>query len=114
MRIGPRYRFAVERGHDQRHRLYPRAGPTTAGSAVALLADARRLAAEGAEVVELRATHAAAAHHLHRRHHRAVHREDALDADAGRDLPHREVLADAAAALGDDETLERLEALLLA
>src|SRR5690349_9887103 len=84
------------------------------GSALALLPDARGLAAQRAEVVELGPAHPAAAHQLHRGDRRAVHGEQPLDADAGRHLPDREVLADAAAPLGDDQTLEGLEPLLVA
>src|SRR5215211_1727084 len=79
-----------------------------------LLANARGLAGEVAQVVELRAAHAAAADDRDVRPHRAVHREDALDADAVRDLADRERLADPAAAAGDAHPLEGLEALLVA
>src|SRR2546427_1125003 len=78
------------------------------GSALALLPDARGLAAQRAQIVELGAADAAAAHQLERGDRWAVDRGHALDADARRDLPDREVLADPAAALGDDEALEGL------
>src|SRR5256885_1653869 len=84
------------------------------GSALALLPDARGLAAQRAQIVELGAADAAAAHQLERGDRWAVDREHALDADARRDLPDREVLADPAAALGDDEALEGLEPLRVA
>src|SRR6185503_10997568 len=77
------------------------------------LLDARRLAGEMAQVVELRAPHAAAAHDLDVGQHRAVEREDALDADAVGDLADREGRAHAGSTLGDAHALERLNALLL-
>src|SRR5687768_6126868 len=77
------------------------------------LLDARGLAGEVAEIIELRAAHLAAAHDDDVAEHRAVEWEDALDADTVRDLAHGERLADAAAALGDAHALERLEPLLL-
>src|SRR5215204_4894680 len=56
-------------------------GPGLAGGRTHLaLLDARRLARELAEVVELRAAHAAAANHGEVGDHRAVDRKDALDA----------------------------------
>src|SRR6476661_9536723 len=79
-----------------------------------LLLDARRLAGEVAEVVQLRATHATAADDREVADHRAVHGEDALHADAVRDLANGEGLADATAAAGDAYALERLQTLLLA
>src|SRR6476660_3734353 len=84
------------------------------GSALALLPDARGLAAQRAQVVQLGAAHAAPADQLDRRDGRAVQGEEALDADAGRDLPDGEVLADAAAPLGDHQPLERLQPFLVA
>src|SRR5690349_23444082 len=55
-------------------------------SASLVLANARRLAGERTEVVELRATDATTANDDEVADHRAVHGEDALDADAVRDL----------------------------
>src|SRR6476646_3004508 len=52
------------------------------GSALALLPDARGLAAQRAQVVELGPAHPAAAHQLDRGDGRAVHGEQALDPDA--------------------------------
>src|SRR6476661_7984291 len=54
------------------------------------LLDARRLAGEMAQVVELRAPHAATPDDLDVGQHGAVEREDALDADAVGDLADRE------------------------
>src|SRR5688500_16112725 len=100
---GPRYRLLLlgrpGGGHGDTHLLF---------------LDARGLAGEVAEVVQLGAAHAAAAHHLDSTDHRAVHREDALDADAVRDLADGEGLADTAATTGDAHALERLDALLVA
>src|SRR5690606_13366607 len=83
------------------------------GSALALLPDARRAAREPAQVVELGAADAAAAHQLDRGDRGAVEREDPLDPDAGGHLADREGLADPAAPLGDADALERLQALLV-
>src|SRR3712207_4979202 len=92
--------------------------PLSAGSSardrLALLLDLRLLAAELAEVVELRATDVAAGHDLDLADHGRVHRERALDADTEADLPHREGLADAAALPPDDDALEDLHALAVA
>ena len=99
----------------------PRHGPARSYSADAgfrngdarlLLANARRLAGEIAQVVELGATDAAAAHHDDLGEHGAVHREDALDADAVGDLADGERRADTAAAARDADAFERLDALL--
>src|SRR5256714_716060 len=78
-----------------------------------LLLDASCLAGEMTEVVELRAPHAPATHDRNLGEHRAVHRENALDADAVGDLPHGERLAHAAAATRNADAFERLNALLL-
>src|SRR6478609_321179 len=83
-------------------------------SALALLPDARGLAAQRAQVVELGPADPASAHHLHRGDSRAVNREEPLDPDTGRDLPDGEILADPAAPLGDDQALEGLQPLLIA
>ena len=80
---------------------------------VPLFLDPGSLAAQRAEVVELRATDPAAAHHLDVRDRRAVDREDALDTNARADLPDGEVLADPTTPLRDHDALERLEALLV-
>jgi hypothetical protein len=89
-------------------------GRTAIGSALALFPDPGRLAAQRPEVVELGATHPAAAHHLDGRDGRTVQGEEPLDADTGGDLPHGEHLADPTAPPGDYQTLERLEPLLVA
>src|SRR5512141_2079512 len=89
-------------------------GRSAIGLALALLLDARGLAAQRTEIVELGAADPAAAHQLERGDRGAVDREHPLDADAGRHLPNGEVLADAAAPLGDDDALERLEPFLVA
>src|SRR6185436_10629671 len=84
------------------------------GEILAPFADAGRLALQVAEVVELGAAYAAAAHHLDAVDRRRVEREDALDADAARHLARGEGLADAAALPADDDALEDLDALLVA
>src|SRR5439155_15268990 len=78
-----------------------------------LLLDARGLARDVADEIELGAADAAAAQHVDLGEHRAVHREDALDANAVGDLANRERLADPTAAARDAHALERLNALLL-
>src|SRR6185437_14307566 len=88
-------------------------GRSRFGHAHFLFADAGRLAGEIAEVIELRAAHAAAAHNYDLGKHRAVHREDALDADTVRNLADGEGLAHPGAATGDADALEGLDALLL-
>ena len=75
------------------------------------LRDARRLAGPAAQVVQLRAPHAAAAHHLDLGDLRAVEREDALDALAVADLAYGEGAVDAAVRARDAHALERLDAL---
>src|SRR5262249_5065356 len=79
-----------------------------------LLADARRLAAELAQVEQLGATDATTTDDDDVRDHRAMHGEDALDAHAVGDLPDREAFADSAAAASDAHAFERLDALLVA
>src|ERR1700688_93264 len=81
---------------------------------VAPLLDAGRLAAQRAQVVELGAPHHAAPDHLDAAERRRVQREDALDADAARDLAHEIGLAGAAAAPADHHALEDLDAFLVA
>src|SRR5258705_5276698 len=77
------------------------------------LLDARRLAGEMAQVVELGPAHAAATDDIDVGQHGALDREDGLDADAVGDLAHGERRADAAAPTGNADSLERLDALLL-
>src|SRR5665213_1549778 len=76
------------------------------------LLDPRCLAGSGAQIVELRAAHAATSNDVHVAEHWAVEREDSLDADAVGDLTNRERLAHAATALGDAHALEGLQPLL--
>src|SRR6185503_16318261 len=78
------------------------------------LLDARRLTREVAEVVQLRATDAAATSNDDLGEHRAVDREDALDTDAVRDLADGERFADARATTRNAHAFERLNALLFA
>src|SRR5439155_965863 len=79
-----------------------------------LLAQARGLAGERAEVVELAAPHAAVPDHLHALDARRVQREGTLDADAVGDAADGERGARALSALADDGAVEDLRALLLA
>ena len=81
---------------------------------VRALGDARRLAAQAAQVIELGAAHLAAAHQLDRVDHRRVEREHALDALAVGNLADREVLLDAAAGAADADALVGLDAGALA
>src|SRR5580704_1816929 len=78
------------------------------------LADAGRFAPAAAQIIELGATDLAAAHDLDRVDHRRIEREDALDAFAIRNLPHGEVLVQAAAGAADADTFISLHAGALA
>src|SRR5688500_13899106 len=78
-----------------------------------LFLDARCLAGELAQVVQLRPAHATATHHLNVADHWAVHGKDALDANTVRNLADCERLADTTAAAGDAHAFERLNALLV-
>src|SRR6185295_7053004 len=85
-----------------------------AGPASDLLFDAGRFAREVAQVVKLRATHAASALHRDVADRRAVRLEHALHTLAVRDLAHRERGVEAAIALRDDDAFVRLHALAIA
>src|SRR5450631_242341 len=76
--------------------------------------DARLLAAQTAQIIELGAAHLAAAHQLDRVDHRRVEREHALDAFAVGNLADGEVLVDPAAGAADAHTLVGLDAALVA
>src|SRR5215469_5785895 len=76
--------------------------------------DPRRLAGQVAQVVELGATHAAAALDGDVADRGAIGLEDALDALAVGDLAHRERGVQAAVASGDDDALVGLNALAVA
>src|SRR4051812_25498636 len=76
------------------------------------LLDARRLAGEMAQVIELGAPDAATPHDLNVGEHWAVEREDALDADAVGDLANREGGAHSGTTPRDAHTFKRLDALL--
>src|SRR5678816_4170521 len=112
------------RRHAACSKRYGAPAPTSRGSAAvlargrhradALLLEARRLAHQIAEVVELRPPHRRPLHHLDLVDPRRVHRERALHPDPVGDAPHRERGAGAAAALADHDALEGLQALLLA
>src|SRR5690606_38960314 len=80
------------------------------GSAVALLLDLGLLAAQFAQVVELRTTHVTARDDLDVVDRRAVHREGALDAHLEADLAHREGLAHAVSGAAENDALEDLDA----
>ena len=66
-----------------------------------------------AQIIELRATDASATNDLNVGEHRAVHREDALHANAVRDLSHGERLAHTTSTPRNADALESLNALLL-
>src|SRR5688572_23839449 len=76
----------------------------------ALLLDLGLLAAQLAQVVELRAAHVTAGDDLDVVDDRRVHREGALDADLEADLADGEGLAHALAGAADDDALEDLDA----
>src|ERR1700744_5801094 len=86
-------------------RLVPFGPRLLAGSsgldAIRLLDDAGRLAAQIAQIIQLGATHLAAAHHLDGVDHRRHDREDALDAFAVGDLAHGEALIEPATGTAD-------------
>src|SRR3954468_16758911 len=77
---------------------------------VALLLDLGGLAAQLAEVVQLRPADVAAGHDLDLLDDRGVHGEGALDAHAEADLADGEGLADATTLTADDDALEDLDA----
>src|SRR6185369_2543154 len=84
------------------------------GLAVLLLDDAGRLAAQLAQVIQLSATHLAAAHHLDRVDHRRHHREHAFHAFAVGDLADGEALVEPAAGTADADAFIGLHAGALA
>src|SRR4051794_40371019 len=84
------------------------------GDVFLLLGDARLLAAQAAQVIQLGAAHLAAAHDLDRVDHRRIERKHALDALAVRDLAYRKTLVDAAAGARDADALIGLHARALA
>src|SRR3954454_25128879 len=72
------------------------------GGAIGLfLDDARRLAAQVAQVIQLGAAHLAAAHDLDRVDHRRHHRKYPFDAFAVANLAHREALIEPTAGTAD-------------
>src|SRR5687768_3626759 len=79
-----------------------------------LFLDARFLAREGAQVVQLRAADIAAALHFDARDERRIGLEGPLDAFTRGDLAHDERRVETAVALGYDHTFVRLHALPLA
>src|SRR5437764_12200970 len=85
-----------------------------AGAAVLLLGDARLLAAQAAQVIELGAAHLAAAHDLDRVDHRRIERKHTLDALAIGILAHDEVLVEPEAGAPDAHALICLHAAALA
>src|SRR5688572_18173848 len=95
-------------------RPYP-AGPSrrrrarSARDGLALLLDLGGLAAQVAQVVELRAAHVTAGDDLDLVDDRRVEREGPLDTDAEGDLADGEGAADAAAVDADHDTLEDLD-----
>src|SRR5699024_5279358 len=79
--------------------------PATSG----LFADASSLAAQFAQVVELRTTDITASEHLDLIDVGRVHREGALHPDAEAELTDGEGLADSVALAADDDSLEHLD-----
>src|SRR5436190_11040942 len=79
-----------------------------------LLGNARLLAAQSAQVIELCAADLATAHDLDRVEHRRIEREYALDPLTVRNLAHREALVDAATRARDAQALIGLYARALA
>src|ERR1700722_5421839 len=79
-----------------------------------LLFDPRGLARQVAQVVQLRATHAATTLDRDLADRRAVGLEHALDALAVRDLAHGERRVQSTVADGDDDAFVRLDALAIA
>src|SRR4249919_1618002 len=76
--------------------------------------DARLLALQFAQVIQLARTHVTATLDRHRVDDRAVRLEHALDAEAVRDLAHGEGGVDAGVLLGDDHAFVGLHALAIA
>src|SRR5687768_4827986 len=86
---------------------------TTAAPLLAFL-QTGSLAAQAAKVVKLRPAHASSADHVDMVDYRSVHREDSFDALAEADLANGDGLAHAAVIAGNDNTLKRLQTLLVA
>src|ERR1700688_5066931 len=84
------------------------------GPGLDLLFDARGLAGQIAQVVQLRAPHTAAALDRNLGDARAVDRESALDALAVRNLAYRERGVETSIAARDDDAFIRLNALAIA
>src|SRR5205823_3463142 len=82
--------------------------------ALALFFDARGFSPEIPEVIELRTTDPAMAFYLDAIDRRRIEREHALHPDTTGDLAHGEHLPRSAASARDDETLEHLNAFLVA
>src|SRR5215218_9704332 len=82
-------------------------------SFLALLFDPGCLATQCAEIIELRAAHAAPAYQIDRGDGGTMHGKESLDAYASGNLADGKGLADPAPALGDDHALERLQTLLV-
>src|SRR4030095_7635978 len=82
---------------------------------LATFLNSRLLSGAVPQVVQLRAAHLAEAGHFESRDDRRVKREDPLDADAARSLPHGEGGPQpGSTATADDVTLENLDAGLVA
>src|SRR5258706_7878307 len=82
--------------------------------AILLLDDAGRLAAQVAQVIQFRAAHLAAAHHLDRIDHRRHHRKDAFHAFAVGNLAHGKTLVEPGAGAADANTFIGLHARAIA
>jgi hypothetical protein len=76
--------------------------------------DARGLTLASAQIIELRAPHAAALHNFDRADHRGMQRKHAFDPDAETHAANGERCAGSLSAPADDHALKRLNAFLIA
>src|SRR5580704_13018650 len=76
--------------------------------------DARSLAAQSAQVTQLRAPHTALPYHFNRANHRRMHRKNPFHADSEAHAPHRERLAQHLPAPAHHHALKRLNTLFVA
>src|SRR5205085_4829410 len=95
----------------RRRRRFLRRDSSIALYSALALGNACRLATPSTQIIELGATHFAAAHHFHRINQRAVHREHTLHALAVGNFADREALIQPLARTANADTLKRLKAL---